>query len=89
MNGKKLKTFENPTEKRVVFETSLNELIDDLKTIGLDLESMLVDKLANEDRELAFSSVIQKAMIDVNESGTTAAAVTSIGIKCTSAIDIL
>ena len=25
MNGKKLKTFENPTEKRVVFETSLNE----------------------------------------------------------------
>lgn len=70
------------------FETSLNELMDDLKVIGLDLEPMLVDKLANEDRELAFSSVIQKAMIDVNESGTTAAAVTSIGVKCTSAIDI-
>lgn len=72
---------------KFTFETSMKDLINDMKTIGLDLEAMIVDKLANEDERLAFSNVIQKAMIDVDEKGTTAAAITSIGVKTTALIN--
>ncbi len=71
---------------RLEWERTLN---DDLKALGMRdaFTEMAADftRLSPRGRELVISEVKQKTFVDVNEEGTEAAAVTSVGISFTSA----
>jgi serpin B len=71
---------------RMSFDRILN---DDLKALGMT-EPFIADgadftRMSSEGRRLYISIVKQKTYVDVNEEGTEAAAVTSVGVKATSA----
>ncbi len=61
-----------------------NKLNDELQNMGLESAFSNADFTNIADAQLAISEVMQKTFIDVNETGTEAAAVTSVGIAITS-----
>jgi serpin B len=70
---------------KLEWEKSLN---DDLRALGMRAAFTDADftPMSPAGRQLVISEVKQKAFVDVNEEGTEAAAVTSVGIKTVSAI---
>jgi len=72
---------------RFSIDNDVNGLMEGLKALGVPLfdpNMGPITKLIEEDIRLAVSSVVQTAVIKVDEKGTTAAAVTVMGIAGTS-----
>ncbi len=69
---------------RIEWKRQLN---DDLRALGLGVaftDAADFTGMSDQGRRLRISRVIQKTYVDVNEEGTEAAAVTSVGIEATS-----
>ena len=62
-------------------------LNDDLAALGMGIAFTAADftRMSPRGNELVIDNVIQKTFVDVNEEGTEAAAVTSVGVTVTSA----
>lgn len=72
---------------RFRMEYGIKELKDSLTALGMGICFTEDADLTGIRKNLLISSVLHKAVIEVNEKGTEAAAVTSVEIKTTSAAD--
>lgn len=82
---RKTRAFVLVPKFKLEYKKTLNTVLKDLGLKSIFKQSADLSGIS-ESRNLAVSEVVHKAVVEVNEEGTEAAAVTSIGVVFTSAI---